>query len=474
MSWTLVVVPIIAVILLNLPFGEGYRKLAFPAGIFLAVLQSALVLLPIENMFPYGACPLSPFVFLSPDALGLLMILSVGIVVFSALLVGWRMTDKTSRKSDFANLIILAMAGMNGVILSGDLFSLYVFLEIVAVSSFILIAMDKNREALEGSFKYIMLSAVATILILSSISVFLMLTGSTSFSAAAAALKQGNHAAVLASGLFIIGLLIKGGIAPFHGWLPDAYTSAPAGVSIFLAGIVTKTTGIYTIIKLVSYVTGYTGPVKEILLFFGAVSALLGAFAALDQKNFKRMLAYSSISQMGYVIMGLGAGNPLGVMGAAFHLFNHAIFKTQLFVNSAAVEQETGTLNMDRLGGLSDKMPVTGATSVVALLSTAGVPPLSGFWSKLLVIVALWVAGYKIYALIAVFAGVVTLAYLLSMQRRVFFGNISASFSNIKEAGVSFTLPAVLLSTITIAAGVFFPYVFEKLIIPVQALLGLL
>lgn len=474
MAWLFIFIPVLAVILLNLPFGAAYRKSALSVALLLAVAQVAFLLAPLSGLLAFGMCPICPFTFRSIDALGRLMMLSIGIVSFSALLTGWRMTDQAERKFDFANLVLIAMAGMNGIILSGDLFTLYVFLEITAVASFILIAMDKNKASLEGSFKYLMLSAVATIMMLSSIALVVMLTGGTSFESAVTVMKagSGSHLGLLAAGLFLAGLLIKGGLVPFHGWLPDAYSAAPAGVSVLLAGIVTKTTGIYTIIKLVTAVTGFTQQLQHILLFVGALSMIAGAFAALGQKDFKRMLAYSSISQMGYIILGLGAFNPLAIMGAAFHLFNHSIFKTQLFINSAAVEESAKTLDMDKLGGLSEKMPVTGATSLIAFLSTAGIPPLAGFWSKLLIIMGLWAAGFKVYALLAVLASVITVAYFLSMTRRVFFGKILPEFSAIKEAGFAITFPAVLLAAITVAAGVFFPFMLDNFIIPVKALLG--
>lgn len=474
MAWLFILIPILAVIALNLPFGVSYRKLAYPAALLLAVSQVLFVLLPPETVLASGACPLCPFLFRSLDALGKIMILSIGIVAFCSVIAGWHLTERAERKFDFANLIILAMAGMNGIILSGDLFTLYVFLEIVAVASFILIAMDKNKSSLEGAFKYLILSAVATILMLSSIAMIVMLTGGTTFADAAMVMRSGSNVplGLFAAGLFLTGLLIKGGLVPFHGWLPDAYTAAPNGVSIFLAGIVTKTTGIYTIIKLVTAVTGFSGPVQKILLLFGALSAVAGAFGALSQKNFKRMLAYSSISQMGYIVLALGAANPIAIMGAAFHLFNHAIFKSQLFINAAAVEESTQTLDMDRLGGLAEKMPVTGATSLIAFLSTAGIPPLAGFWSKLLIIIGLWVAGFRVYAVIAVLTSVVTLAYFLSMQRRVFFGKLSAELSHITEANGPLTYTAVLLAIITIGAGIFFPFILNNLIIPVKAILG--
>jgi multicomponent Na+:H+ antiporter subunit D len=407
------------------------------------------------------------------DSLTLVMLLSIGLVIFSAIMVGWwTMTDDT-KKFDFVNLLLLALIGMNGIVLVQDLFSLYVFLEIVAVSSFVLISFHKDKDGLEGSFKYLIMSAVATVMMLSAIALLMMQAGDTSFGTVGALLKAENNLFTgIAVALFMGGLLIKGGLVPFHGWLPDAYSAAPAGVSVLLAGIVTKTTGVYTVIRLVAAVFGFTAPVKEILLVSGTVSILVGAFAALGQNDMKRMLAYSSISQVGYMILSLGTGTPLGIAGAVFHLFNHAVFKTQLFVNAAAVEEETGTRDMDRLGGIAAKMPVTGTTSIVAFLSTAGIPPLSGFWSKLIIIIALWTAGCKWYAAIAVAASIVTLAYFLSMQRRVFFGKLVQGFEELKEAKTGLLIPAVVLTLITIGVGLFFPYVLNTFILPVQSIAG--
>ena len=245
---------------------------------------------------------------------------------------------------------------------------------------------------------------------------------------------------------------------PFHGWLPDAYQAAPAPISVFLAGIVTKSLGIYGVIRVVTSVTGFSAPIKEVLLFVGAVSIVLGALAALGQKDFKRMLAYSSISQVGYIILGLGCGTALSIFGAIFHLFNHAIFKSTLFINSAAVEEQMGTRNMNRMSGLASKMPITGVSSVVSCLSAAGIPPLAGFWSKLIIIVALWASGLYAYAVIGVTASVITLAYFLSMQRRVFFGKMKEEFANVREAGFGLSLAALILTAITVGVGIVFPF----------------
>jgi multicomponent Na+:H+ antiporter subunit D len=355
-----------------------------------------------------------------------------------------------------------------------DIFSLYIFLEIAAVGSFILIAFYKDIFALEGAFKYIILSAVASVLMLASIAILILISGSTQFYVIASVLKasQHNFLITLAIALFISGLFIKSGLMPFHGWLPDAYSSAPNPVSVLLAGIVTKAAGVYTLIRIVNSVFGFDNSLRLILMSVGAISIIFAALAALGQSDFKRMLSFSSISQVGYIILGLGCGTPLAIAGAVFHLFNHSIFKSLLFINSAAVESQTGIRDMDKMSGLSTRMPLTSLTSLLGSLSCAGIPPLAGFWSKLIIIIALWLSGQYVFAFIAVLGSVLTLSYFLSMQRRLFFANISEEFKNIKEAGFDISLSVVILSAITVGVGIFFPLLLNTFMLPVRSILG--
>jgi multicomponent Na+:H+ antiporter subunit D len=465
-----ILIPIAGLIILNLPFRDIMKRLAFWFAFALFCTQIFMALFNRAGLWSSQFEMMDSFfnVPFSVDYLTFLMLLSIGIVSLSSLLVSRYTISFGEERFNFINLLIIASIGMCGIVLVKDLFSLYIFLEITAVASFILIAFDRDRQALEGAFKYIVLSAIATIMILASIALIILMSGSTSFVTVAAAFREPspNPVMMLAIALFICGLFIKGGIVPFHGWLPDAYATASPPVSVLLAGIVTKTCGIYTLMRLVTSVFGFTDQIKLILLVAGTISVLVGAFAALGQSNFNRMLAYSSISQIGYIILGLGTGSALGIAGAAFHIFNHAIFKSQLFINAAAVRVATGTKDMNDMGGLSSKMPVTGATSVIAMLSTCGVPPLAGFWSKLMIIVALWRSGYVAFSVIAVLASILTLAYMLSMQRRVFFGKVSEGLENVREANFGFSAVSIALSIITIAAGLLFPLVFKGLLMP--------
>ncbi len=472
----LVLIPLMLMLVGNLPFSRRILNVFAPAACALVCLaQAALAVANPACFWKASSSWATPLLQFQPnvDNLSLVMFLSIGIVGLVALLVGQHSIPDANRRFNFVNLLLLAVIGMNGVVLANDLFSLYVYLEVTAVASFILIALDRGRDAFEGAFKYVVMSALATTMILAALALLLLVSGSVTFEALVAAQRTaaGSRMVLGAVGLLVGGLFVKCGLIPFHGWLPDAYSSAPPPVSILLAGIVTKTTGVYALIRLVSDVLQPNPAVRALLLAVGAVSIVIGALAALGQKDFKRMLAYSSISQIGYIILGLGAGNALGLAGAVFHLFNHAIFKTLLFVNAAAVEQQTGTRNMDKLGGLADRMPVTGVTSVVAFLSTAGIPPFSGFWSKLIVIVAVWKAGDPFYAAIGVLASLLTLAYFLTMQRRVFFGKLADGLGAVKEATLWNTVPACLLALVTAGLGVWIPWIFGTFLLPVRSLL---
>lgn len=467
MTISLIFIPIILVILLNIPRVSG--KIAYFTALAFFAYQVISVFFPFLGSQQFAEF-LNKFFTLNvyADGISKVMIISASLVAFASL-----MTSKTFIKSDsklfsISNLMLLAMAGINGLVCVQDVFTMYVFIEIIAVSSYIMIALDKKSKALEGGFKYLMMSSIATTMMLFAIALFFLTSGSTSFEAIAKTIHAfgGNSIVLYAVMLFICGLLIKAGLMPFHAWLSGAYAQAPAGVSVFLGGIVTKVTGVFTLIRILYSVTGFSDNIKIVLLAVGALSIVVGALIAITQKDFKRVLAFSSISQVGYIILALGSGTSLGIAAALFHIFNHAIFKAQLFVDSAAVEKQTGRLDLDSFGGLGSKMPITSGTTAIAFLSASGIPPLSGFWSKLLIILALWYSGFQGFAILAVLASLLTMGYFLNFQKKVFFGEPSESIASVTEAPASLIVPAVVLCAITIGIGLFFPYILKSLIFP--------
>ena len=452
-------IPLFAAVLI--PFAARYRaKLA-------DILASVTLLAGLANLLWLALSPSmvrSGFADLPGDGLGLLLVGAVYLVGFCVTFFSaWYTSDDMPNRPAYYSLILVSVAAMTGVVTTNDFFTLYVFIEVLAVTSFALITTDETSGGVEGALKYFFLTFPASALIIVGLSVLMLTLGSLSYENLRIFMAADIPAGPVTFGaaLLLLGFVIKSGVVPFHTWTPDAYQGAYAPVSAHLAGIVTKISGVYAIVKLATLLRFFDGraqALSEMLMFLGLLSIAVGAIAALRQKDFKRMLAFSSISQVGYIVLAAGLGTPLAIMGAVFHLFNHATFKTVLFLNSASLEKAAGTTDMDKLGGMEHPMPWTSWTSVIALLSTAGVPPLSGFWSKLLIILALWESGLRTYAVVALLFSIVTLAYFMIMQRKVFFGRKSAAAESASEVSAPLLAPAVLMSAVIVAVGLLFPY----------------
>jgi len=470
-----ILVPFILLLILNLPFKFLNARIAFWLSAALFLIQPLLVL--IHSWFAWSKYPavLGQFLIfkLWLDPMALIMLFTIGIVVFVSLLVA-KSTITTERRSfNFINLLLISLIGMNATVLVADIFSLYVFVEITAVAVFVLMAIEKNRFAIEGTFKYLVLSMFASVFILTSIAFFILACGEISFAGIHNAFLANSNITLLnfAVGLFLCGLFIKCGVVPFHGWVPDAYSEAQSAVSVLLAGIVTKITGVYVLMRLFSSVFVLKESFHNVIMLIGAISIVFAALAAFRQDNIKRMLSYSSISQVGYIVLAIGCATPLAILGAILHFFNHAIFKSLLFVNAAALEKKFGSTDMSIITGLGNQLPVTSATSLVGLLSTAGIPPFSGFWSKLIIIIALFNAQQFTYAWIALLASVLTLAYFLFMERNVFFIKTEAAPEG--NDGVPFGIKfcEILLAAITIGVGLGFPFILNSQILQLKGLL---
>jgi multicomponent Na+:H+ antiporter subunit D len=418
---------------------------------------------PLNNILTYkmgGWAP--PFgINLVLDGLSHLLLLTVCLVAFLATLYSIAYMKKYTAKGKYYTLFLLMLAGMNGVILTGDLFNLYVFLEIAAVASYALVAFGTEAEELEASFKYLVMGAVASAFILLGIGIIYGLAD------AARTLPQAAMATrMFVAGLFIMGFGLKAALVPFHAWLPDAHPSAPAPISAMLSGVLIKALGVYAMVRIFYNVIGMTPQLSHIMMVLGAASMLVGVLLAVGQWDFKRLLAYHSISQIGYVILGIGLATPMGILGGLFHLFNHALFKSLLFLNAGAVEYTIGTRQLEEMGGLSKKMPITATTSLAASMSIAGIPPFNGFWSKLLIIIACIQAGRLWFALAAVIGSLLTLASFLKVQKYAFFERIKTRVEDVKEAPLSMVVPMITLALLCLGVGIVFPYIIKFVINP--------
>jgi multicomponent Na+:H+ antiporter subunit D len=407
------------------------------------------------------------------DSLSLLFLVVVNVVAFCCILYSIDYIEHYGGRGKFFALVLLLVLGLNGVLLVRDLFSLYVFLEVASVASYVLVAYNLEWDGIESALKYLLLSVVATAMVLVGISLIWASTGTLAFGELKTLLAGGvpSKLFLLAAALFVSGFGLKAAIVPFHAWLPDAHPSAPAPISAMLSGVVIKVAGIYALVRMFFDIYPAPPQVLRVFLVLGVVSMAVGAIIAFFQSDIKRMLAYSSISQIGYILIGLGLGNPLGILGALFHVFNHAMFKSLLFLNSGALQFRTGTRNINEMGGLENRMKVTGATSVFGTLAIAGIPPMNGFWSKLFIVLGAVAAGNYVVAALTVFFSIFTLGYFLLMQRRVFFGKLNLRWKDVTEAPASMSLAVIILAANCLFVGLFFNQVVRSLIEPAAMML---
>jgi len=328
---------------------------------------------------------------------------------------------------------------MNGVVLSGDLFNIFVFLEISVIASYALVAFGVEKNELEASFKYQVLGGIASFLILFGIGLIYWKTKTLNLADIREAFQAGYDKTyyTFVQLLILSGFGLKAAIMPFHAWLPDAHSSAPSPISAMLSGVFIKAVGIYVIIRLFFTMFVISEEVAILITCLGTISMVGGVFLAIGQWDMKRLLAYHSISQMGYVILSAGVGmillsrgvKPdvavLAITGGLYHLINHAAFKGLLFLNAGAVEYRLGTRNLKEMGGLSAKMPITSATSFVASMSISGIPPFNGFFSKLIIVIACIRGGFYLLAILAIIVSIITLASFLKLQRYAFYNKVA-------------------------------------------------
>lgn len=355
-------------------------------------------------------------------------------------------------------LLMFVVTGLNGVALSGDLFNLYIFVEIATIASYALVAIEGKDESLESAFKYTVLGTLSSSMILVGIGLLYRATGALNLTFIADQLASSPEGLSVQAplGLLICGLALKAGLVPFHTWLPDAYSSAPIPISALFAGISTKLIGLYVLARLLFNVYGVTDDLSTLLQWLGAATMTLGGLLALGQTDLKRMYAYSSISQVGLIVLALGFGHPLGVVGAIFHWVNHGTFKALLFLNAGRLEWSDIKRPAIGLRGGQTVFPALAPCNLVGSLSLAGMPPLCGFWSKFLIVVAAIQSNHGAWALLIVVVSIVTLVYQLRAHRKFFLADdtsIDASQTSSSSVPTRFenalmTIPVFLLTTV--------------------------
>ncbi|MBN2453030.1 MAG: NADH/ubiquinone/plastoquinone (complex I) [Candidatus Omnitrophica bacterium] len=388
------------------------------------------------------------------DGLSAFMLVTVNTVALFVVLYSAGYMNKYTDKWKFQSLFFLMISGINGVLVASDMFNLYVFLEIAAISAYFLVAFGTEAEELEASFKYAVMGTVASAFILLGIAFLYSHTSTLSLAGIAQAIAAAPSARIVqfVSVLFLMGFALKAALVPFHAWLAYAHSSAPAPISAMLSGVLIKVLGIYAIARIFFSVFGASAGICQILIALGVLSMIAGGVLAFGQSDIKRLFAYSTVSQIGYVALALGVATPLAFFGAVFHLFNHSIVKSLLFLNSGSIEQMFRTRDLSKISGVVAGAPVTGYTSIMGAMSISGVPPFGGFWSKLIIIFACLQAGHPVLAAIAVLVSVMTMAYYFAAMTPALFGAGINSFNAVKKVHGIMNVSVMALAVLALAA----------------------
>jgi multicomponent Na+:H+ antiporter subunit D len=397
-------------------------------------------------------------IYLVVDGLTNILLLIISVVGLLSALYSLSYTRQYTGEEKFYALFSLMLAGMYGVVIAGDIFNLFVFLEISSIASYSLVAFGIDKQQLEATFKYQVLGGVSSLIILMAIGFIYWATGTLNIADISTQLPQSMPFRLFVSVLLLGGFGLKAALVPFHSWLPDAHSSAPSPISAMLSGVLIKAIGVYVIIRLFFNMFQISPQIAMTITVLGTLSMIVGVFLAIGQWDFKRLLAYHSISQMGYVVLGIGIGMlvlsrggnakiaALAITGGLFHMLNHSVFKALLFLNAGSVEYRTETRDLKRMGGLAAKMPVTSGSSFVASMAISGIPPFNGFFSKVIIILAAIQAGYYWLALFAVVVSIITLASFTKVQKYAFSGVMPARYENVREAPYSMSLAMTLLA----------------------------
>ena len=412
------------------------------------------------------------------DALSALMMLVVGVLGFLSIIYARRYADHghlldgagmggpARRPSVLYALLLLFLGTMTWAVVTNNVVMLYVAVEATTLSSGLLVAFFWDRRALEAGYKYLILLTVGITFALLGCVVVYAAGAATGALAGSETLMLSRirdvapliprPTALIAVALLIAGFGTKAGLVPFHVWLPDAHAEAPAPVRVLLSGVMIKV-ALYALARTISM---FFPAIPQLTLFavaLGCLTMVVGVVLAMAQDDLKRLLAYSSVSQMGYLLAGVALGTYLGCYGGLFHLVNHALFKALLFMGAGAIVVATGARRVSELGGLARRMPITSTCFLVGVLAIAGFPPFNGFMSKLTIYLALARAGLWWAVVVAVLTSLLTMVALIRPAFRIFWAAPSVDSEqrdSAHEVPASLTAPMISLAALCLLLGI--------------------
>jgi proton-translocating NADH-quinone oxidoreductase chain N len=353
-------------------------------------------------------------------------------------------------------LFLLLLVGATGVVLTGDIFNLFVFWEILCISSYALVAYTGEKSGIESAVKYLIQGAIGSSLLLIGIGMLYGLFGTLNMADIAQNIASVEPTSMFIPLVFIItGLGVEAALFPLNAWLPDAHSSAPSSISAVLSGIAIEV-GVYAVARVVFTIFG----VESIFLFFcflGILTLLIGEMSAFSQNNLKRMLAYSSIGQIGLIVFALGIATSYGVAGGLFQIITHSLSKALLFISVGYIVYRTASMDISSFEGIGKKMPFTSLAFIIGAFSLVGLPPFVGFPSKLLIVQAALSKGEILFYILVVFVLLGTViegAYFFRVIQVIYFKQ-GKNNSETKEAPILALIPMFILALLIVVIGIY-------------------
>lgn len=387
--------------------------------LFLAVYQDGIQVVQIGNWpAPYG-------ITLVADLFASIMVLISAVIAFAIILYSLQDISAERKRNGFYPVLLVMVFGVCGSFLTGDVFNLYVWFEVMLVASFVLIVLGNRQGQLEGSVKYVTLSFISSGFLLTGIAILYKLTGTLNMADLSEAIAQHPDPELinLATVFFLVGFGIKAALFPFFSWLPASYPTPPISVVGLMAGLLTKV-GVYALMRFFTLLFTYDLPsTHSLLLVLAGLTMFFGVLGALAQRDFKKILSFHIVSQIGYMIMGLALFTPLAIAGSIFYIVHHILVKTNLFLISGIVKVTQGHYLLSKLGGVYDRYPYLTLLFAISAFSLAGIPPLSGFWGKFILAKAGLEANRYFIVAVSLLVGLLTLFSMSKIWVSVFWSS---------------------------------------------------
>lgn len=458
-----ILIPLAIIILLLFTRGStGMQRIFGIGGIALQLIASIRIFDQVYRdgiqVIQLGNWPAPYGITFVADLYSAIMLIMSGLVGLMIAIYATSTINKFSQRFSFFPLINALLMGVNGAFLTGDVFNLYVWFEVIILASFVLITLGGTKAQMEGAMKYVIMNLVSSMLFLAGIGLLYGIAGTLNMADLAIKIRESDDAILINSSamLFFVAFAIKAAVFPFFFWLPASYHTPPIAITALFSGLLTKV-GVYAMIRFFTlFFIQNQGFWHPLLLIIGGLTMVVGVLTAASQFDIRKILSFHIISQIGYMVMGLGLFTVFGIAGAIFYLVHNIVAKTNTFLIAGLIHKIKGSYQLKAIGGLYKSYPLLALLFLIAAFGLAGVPPLSGFVGKLLLVIAGFDAGKYFITAVAILVGLFTLFSMVKIWNEGFWkpqpnstnpGNVKLPFSMM--------FPVIILACGTIILGVF-------------------